>query len=169
MGGYLGGRAGFVETDMTIVTDPEHLEIDAARLANGSFIARTVGSEILIGNRAVRDVDILGRDIKMVEEAEVHELPVALCMAALESEVLVEIEGDDIGERESHAVQLSEFRVEPDGGAAGRQAENDRAVLACTDPDEVSDFDGEGGRGILGGRKNLVRSEEHTSELQSQA
>ena len=70
---------------------------------------------VVVG-RARGDVDVLLRDVDVLEEVLVHEVVVALRMVLRQAHVLVEIEGGDLGEVEPLVlVHPHQFLVKPSG------------------------------------------------------
>ena len=98
MSADLGRGPRFVEADVTVSADAEDLEIDPAGPDDRVFEIETVPLKVLVSNGAVRDVDVPGGDVDVVKQVGVHEVPVALLVLALETEVLVEVEGRHVGE-----------------------------------------------------------------------
>jgi len=102
---------------------------------------------ILLGllrfDRAIGDVDVLGRNVDAIEKGFLHPAPVTLRVVRLHGEVFVEVERYDAREVECGlAVQSDQFAVQADGSGAGRQSEHGgpagRVVLA----DEAFDHQG---------------------------
>ena len=99
------------------------------------LVALTILLHILRFDRAVGDVDVLRRDVDVVEEGLLHPAPVALRVVRLHGIIFIEIEGDDAREVEAGlAVEADQLAVEADWRGAGGQAEDGgpagRVVLA---------------------------------------
>ena len=59
----MAGRAGLVEADVAGAADAQDLQVDAARPADHLLVAGAVFLDILAGDGAVGNVDVLRRDI----------------------------------------------------------------------------------------------------------
>ena len=117
----IGGRGRLVEADVTRAPDAEDLQIDAAGITDGRFVVGAVLRGVL--REAVRDVDVIRRDVEVTEEMLFHEEAVGLRMVRAEAFILVEVERDHRAEAHSvFAVQADEFRVEGQGRGACGQA-----------------------------------------------
>jgi len=70
------GRTGLVEGNVTIGTDTAQEELDAAN--RGDLLLIALALEIQISCVSVKDVDVLGEDINVLEEVAPHERVVRL-------------------------------------------------------------------------------------------
>src|SRR5258708_15584512 len=87
-----GGR--FVESDVAVAADAENLQVDAARIANGLFVGRTILMVVSLDG-AIGDVDVAGRHVHVSEKILMHEMVKTLRMVRREAQVFVEVECDD--------------------------------------------------------------------------
>ena len=88
------GRAGLVESDVTVRADTTDEQVDAACLLDHLLIVPALGHEV--GGITIQDVDVLLRTVDMVEEVTGHEGMVALRMSLGQAHVLVHVEGNYI-------------------------------------------------------------------------
>ncbi len=150
-GAAVARGAGLVEADVTGAADAEELEVDSAGGGDGGFVLLAEGGDGFGGEGAVGDVDVLARDIDVVEEVFVHETVVALELAGVHGEVFVEVEGDDVLEGEIFfLVEADEFGVDGDGGGSGGEAEDGGLVFCGALADEGGDFCGGVEAGVFG-------------------
>ena len=116
------GVAGLVEADVSVVTNAQQLQIDAAPLLDLLLVSAAHGFHIL--SEAVGHDGALLVDVDVLEEILVHEVAVALGMVAGKALVLIQVGGTNAGE-----IQLAGFAaahqlaVERQGGGAGGKAE----------------------------------------------
>ncbi len=133
-------RAGFVEADVSGATDAENLQVDAARPSNLLFVADAIVLGVFGVDGAIGHIDVLWRNVDVIEERLLHPTAIALGVVRLHGEVFVEVEGDDVREVEvGLAVQANEFAVQADGRGAGWQAENGGPAGAVVLADEALD------------------------------
>ena len=131
--------------------DAEQLQVDAAGLLEGALVRVAERGDVVRGQRAVRDVNVGGIDVDVVEQELVHEPAVALKRRRLHGVVLVEVEGDDVGEGEPFpAVQPDQLPVDGHRRRPRGQAEHARPSFAGAAADEARDLAGQGRAGRLG-------------------
>ena len=115
----------FIEPDVSVGTQAEDLEVDAAGSGDGALVAGAFLDRIR--RRAVEEIDLLRPELDAIEEVGVHEAAIAGGVARREAPELVEIEGRHA--REVGAPVLGERRevvIETHRRAPGRQAEHER-------------------------------------------
>jgi hypothetical protein len=148
-------RSGFIESDVSRAADAEDLQIDAAGLVDGPLVSRAVIEDGIHRHRAVRQMDVLRRDVEMLEQLLLHEAEIALAVVASQTVVLIEIEGDDILEAEALlAVEPYEFTIKGNRGAAGGQAQHRFAAGGVPGFDQFLDLARQRGCGLRGGGVN---------------
>src|SRR5258708_35787349 len=86
-----GGR--FVESDVAVAADAADLQVDAARLANGLFVGRTITIVVSLDG-AIGDVAGAGRPGHVSAKILMHEMVKTLRMVRREAQVFVEVECD---------------------------------------------------------------------------
>lgn len=74
--------AGFVEGDVSVVADAEHLHVDSAGRSDGVVIGGAFGFDVL--HQAGGDMDVLRGDIDAVKQVFHHKIVVALRMGMIE-------------------------------------------------------------------------------------
>ena len=133
----LDPRARLVEPDVTGLADAEYLDVDPSGITNRLLVGVSLGGNLVTGDVAARDMDILRANIDLVEEILPHVAVVAVDAVRPHRIVLVEIERHDVGEVQTLlAVEPRELAVDPDRRAAGCQSENcARACLSSLDDD----------------------------------
>jgi hypothetical protein len=132
------------------------LEVEAARLGDLLFVLAGVLRDLVDGEGAVGDVDVLGVDIDEVEEVLVHETVVALELFAGDGVVFVEVKSYHVSEGEIFGlVEADEFGVDADGGGAGGEAEDAGLTKNGFFANEAGDFGGDGDRGLMGFGEDL--------------
>jgi hypothetical protein len=100
------------ETDVAVGADAQDLEVDAAAFLDAMLVPFTEGA--IVGGRAGRDVDVLGRDVDVAEKMFVHEMVIRLGMGDGQADVFVEVEGGDVGEIQlAFFVEADQFLIEP--------------------------------------------------------
>ena len=93
----------------------------------------------------------------MIEKVFIHETNIALQLVGLHGKIFVEIEGDDIGQRQVFfLMHTHQFIVNADGGTPSRQTEDTVLAGFRFAPRGVRDVPGDGDRGITGLRKYLA-------------
>ncbi|MCS4198969.1 hypothetical protein GGP93_000372 [Salinibacter ruber] len=105
--------------------DAEQHEVDSAGLFDLVLVLHAVALHGVRRNVAAGNVDLVRRNVDVVEEVLVHEPVVALQAARVHRVVLVEVKRYHVREVEpvipAHA---DELLVHADGGGPGRQAKN---------------------------------------------
>ena len=86
---FFKGRSGFIEADMTVKTDAEQLEVDAAEgfdecIIFSAFFGKVIGATV--GN-----VGVLATNIDVVKEVGLHKVAVALVVASVKADVFVKV------------------------------------------------------------------------------
>ena len=123
MGAQIKSLARLVEADVAVVADAQQLQIHAAHAADDLIVVLALGLGIQIG--AVRQVDVCGIDVHMVEQVAVHKAPVAFRVLLGQAAVLVQIDGGDLRKIQiSLVVALHQLLVCAHGGAAGSQTQH---------------------------------------------
>src|SRR5262249_10411599 len=121
--------AGFVKADVAGAADAQDLQVDAAGPPDQLLVADAVVLDVAGRHGPVGDVDVLRRDVDVVEEGLAHPAVVAVRVVRLHRVVFVEVESEDAREVEPGLlVQADQFAVQPHGGRAGGQAQDGRAV-----------------------------------------
>ena len=122
------GSAGLVESDVAVDADAAQEQVDAAVRSDLRLIVRALCFQILC--KSIQDIDVLLRNIDMIKEIIMHEVPVALVVLFGKSYILVHVEGNDVLEGNLacliHSYQLI---VDADRGGAGGKAQNERSVF----------------------------------------
>ena len=114
---------GLVESDVTVCSEAENLQVDAAGALDGAIVAAAFTFDV--GRRSVEKVNAAPRDVDVIEQEPLHDGAVAAPIASREAEKFVEIESGQAGAVEtSGAVQRDQLAIERHRGAAGRQAED---------------------------------------------
>ena len=122
--------AGFIEPDMAGATDPQDLDIDAPRFRNSLLVPQAGVLDVTFVHSTIGNMDIVRLNIDQVKEILPHETDVALQFVGLHREVLVQIEGDDIGQGEVFfPMHADQFVVDADRSASRCQSEDTRASL----------------------------------------
>jgi len=91
-----GGKRGegFVECDMSVNTASTQEQVDSA--VRCDFILISLALSLKIGSHTVEYVHILCRNVDMVEEIVMHEVPVALVVLSGQTYIFVHIEGNNV-------------------------------------------------------------------------
>ncbi len=114
---------GFVETDVPIATQPQKLNIDAARINNALFVAATL--HMHIRRSAIGHVGAFLVDIDMLKKMLPHEPSIGLIMRRGQADIFVEVESRDLTEIEPLvAMHADQFLIELQRGASGGEAEH---------------------------------------------
>ena len=112
----------FVERDMSVRADPEHLNI---LLHGRKKRVVSVALRLTIDGFAVLDIRVLKIDIDMIEEVVAHKVNVTLIARIVESRVLVEVDGSDLlVARAVFLVVADHILVKPDRGGSRCESEN---------------------------------------------
>src|SRR3954470_13036040 len=118
-----------VEADVAVGADAEDLQVDAAGRRDRRLVALAFG--LGVGSRAVEEADPLGRQVDAREQVLLHEDAIAAWMSRGNAGELVEVERGRAREVGLPVrVQAGELVIQPDGRAAGREAEHDARALA---------------------------------------
>ncbi len=81
---------------MTVVTDAEDLEVDAAGFFDPLFVFDAVLFDLFLFPLAVGNMAVGGIDIDLPEELFLHKAVIALKGIVVDGVVFVEVEGDDV-------------------------------------------------------------------------
>ena len=134
------GGKGLVESNVAVYTAAAHEQVDTAVGSDLVFVALALCFQIF--SHTVQNVDILSRNVDVVEEIVVHEVPVALVMLSGQTNILVHIEGHNILEGDlTGLVHLDEALVNAQRGGTGGQTQNEGAVF-CVVVDGIGDVVG---------------------------
>ena len=115
---------------MTCSSDPQNLNIDTTQQLNPSFILRTVFADLRFGKGSIRNVNILWRDIDMIEQMFLHKPMIRLQFIRLHRKILIEIKRDNVLERDAiFLVHPDQLVVNSNGCAAGCQTKNTPAFF----------------------------------------
>ena len=115
--------ARFVETDLTVLAHADDHQVD---VAYGQVIRGAVLRNALLGHRTVRNVDILGQDVDVVEEVLVDAEVAALLFGGLDRVELVEaVDGHVLEADLPLLVTFDQFAVETQRGAARRETQDE--------------------------------------------
>ena len=150
--------AGLVEADVPGAADAQELNVDAARLGDLLFVPAAVVVHLLDRQRAIGHVPVAGRDVDQVEQVLAHEADVALQLVRLHRVVFVEVERDDVRERQPFfAVQPHQLVVDADRRAAGRQAQHAIPPLGRPLANQIGNLSGHRLVGLRRMRKHTKR------------
>ena len=135
-----GGGAGarLVESDVPGLPDAQDLEVDATDLRDRPLVLRSV--RFHLGSRDVpaRDVHPLGIDVHVLEQVLPHEPVVAVEALRGHRVVLVQVEGDHLGEIEALvAMEADQLAVDPHRSRSGGQTQDGRAALGAAGADDL--------------------------------
>jgi len=115
-------RAGFVEGEVTVATQAEHGEIEAAGGADRGFVARALGVEV--GRARVGGEVVAAREVDAFDQVLAQEAHEGAGVVVREAGVLVEVEGARVRERDALAlVERCDFPIHRDHRRAGRERE----------------------------------------------
>ena len=87
-------RAGLIESNMPGTANAQNLQINAARVPYGKFIASTEVCYLILRTCSVRNMNVGGIDIDVFKEMLLHEASVALQLFWTHRPVLIKVEGD---------------------------------------------------------------------------
>lgn len=105
-------RGRLIEADMSSPSDSEDLQVDASIELNLLLVVLAELYDRFPRDLAVGDVDVLSRDIDVVEQVQIHVVVVGLGVVALDRIVLVQIEGHYVLETElASLVHLHQLAV----------------------------------------------------------
>ena len=79
---------------MAVDADAAQEQVDAAVRSDLRLIVRALCFQILC--KSIQDIDVLLRNIDMIKEIIMHEVPVALVVLFGKSYILVHVEGNDV-------------------------------------------------------------------------
>ena len=123
-GAAVEAAARLVEGDVSVGTDASHEEVDATSFLNHLLVVGALGSKVL--GVAVKDMDVLLRDVDVVEEVGSHEAVVALGMTLRQTYILIHVEGENVLEAyAAFLVCLDEGLIGANGAAASGQTEDE--------------------------------------------
>src|SRR5262249_60071141 len=123
-------RCRLVEADVTVAADAKDLQINSAGVLD-RLLVRVAVAVVVPFDCAVRNMNVLLRNIDAREEMLAHEKAKALRMCPRKAEIFVEVKGDDTGEVERLlAVQARQFLVHADCRTAGSQAQTRIGISA---------------------------------------
>ena len=141
-------RSRFVESDVPRTADTQKLEIQAAVRLDLHVVVGTVLFQFVQRHIAVRDVDVFGQDVDMVEQMLVHEGPVALGIVAGQAVVLVQVERYHPGKGQAFLlVHADQLRIHPHGRTSRSQAQHGHLSLGIAVADDGRDLFGHRHRG----------------------
>jgi hypothetical protein len=148
VGPGLSRGPGLVEPDVPAPSDPQELEVDAPGAPDRLLVGLAIPIQVVAGDGAVGDVDVLRGNVDVLEEVLPHETDVAVGAVRLHGVVLVQVEGHDPGDA--------------DGGGSGRQAQDGMTPLGVPLPDDGGDAAGHGPGHVL-----VAVHDDHRDVLQS--
>ena len=150
---------------MSGAADAQQLQIEAARRFHGPLVRFAKPVQVADGERAVGNVDVRRLDIDMVEQVLLHEADVALPLVGLHRPVLIQIEGDDVAERQPFALmQADQFAIDAGRRRAGSQPQHAHSPLGLRTADERGNFVGDGGAGGVGRGEDMGRNARAASD-----
>ena len=115
--------AGLIEADVAIVADSQQLQVNAARLPDGSIVG--AGGSLRVGGVSIRDVDVFRRHVDMAEQLLPHEEMVGAGMLRRKALVFIQIEADGPGKiKITRLVHGNQVLVGAHGRGAGGKAKN---------------------------------------------
>ena len=136
----LGAGPGVVESDVTRATDPEQDHVQSASCCNLLLVGITIGPDFFSLQVSSGNMDILPRDIHVVEEVLPHEPMIALQRIRLHGIVFVQVERGDVREIEAFfLVHQDQMLVYPDGRATSWKSQNNVLIGCSPFPDQVCD------------------------------
>src|SRR6478736_3697144 len=135
-------------------SNAENLNIDPARSQDLAFVLLAVGKHFRTRNEAVRYVNIFRRNINVIEKLHLHKAAVTLRMMRWQPIVFIEIEGNNVPEREPFvAVQSDQFSVKFDRSRTSSESEDNRSVLVPPTTNQESDRNRYYANGSIGALK----------------
>src|SRR5689334_5861947 len=93
-------RSRLIKSNMTIITYPEYLQIDSARILDLFFIFQALSFYIILLDFPIGDMNVLWINIYVIEQVCAHETIIALQRIIINWIVLVKIKCDNIFETE---------------------------------------------------------------------
>ncbi len=138
--------ARLVESDVARLADAEQLEIDAAGRANRLLVRGARFRDALAGGHTLGDVNVLLRDIHVLEKILPHVPVIAVGAVGRHRVVLVEIERDDVRKIDvAGLVAADQLFIDPEGRAPRRETEHRTALGARLALNDFDDPFGDGG------------------------
>ena len=132
-----------IETDVTVSSDAEKLEIDSAGSCDSRIVFLTFNLNVLC--ETVRDMGVFLFDVDAVEEIVLHEITVALVVFGRERIVFVKVVALYILEIDFAVfIHFDELFVKTDGRRAGCKTENAVGLLVDLSGDDLSRLHAEG-------------------------
>ena len=102
--------AGFVKCDVAVFSDAAEEKVYFSISFDGLFIGIAF-FDVVFGH-SVKHMDVSLGNINMLKEIFVHKMTIALRVSAVEADIFVHIEGDDIGKGElAFLVHFNQFTV----------------------------------------------------------
>ena len=124
-GARAGAGAGLVEADVPGLSDPQDLEVDAARVLDGMLVVAAVRLDLVPRQVAARDVHVLRIEVYVLEEILPHEPVVAVQAVRSHRVVLVEVEGHDVRKIEAFlTMEPDQLAVDADRRRAGSEPQH---------------------------------------------
>ena len=112
---------------MTILTYTTHEKVNSASLGDFCLICRTLCNKVIC--ISVEDIDILLRNVNMIEEVTSHERVIAFRMLLRKAYILIHVECNDILERYlTSLIHLDKLLIGSDRSTSGRKSKNERLV-----------------------------------------
>ena len=156
-GAAAAARTGFVETDVPRATYAQDLYVDATHAVDFFFVLPAAFVDIFFGQRAVGNVDVAFGNVEVIEQMLVHKSNIALQLLGRHRVVFVEIEGDDVLEREAVLlVHPYEFIVDFGRRTARGQAKDTRLAGIGPLTNQLGNLLGDVDASIACVRKNLA-------------
>ena len=125
--GEVSGRieliTGLVEADVTVLTDTQNLQVNAAQRGNQRLVASALGSAVL--GQTVGNIGVCLVDVDMVKQMVVHEIAIALIVIGGDGVVFIQIDGADSGEIQlAGLILLDQAGIHTLGGGAGGKTQH---------------------------------------------
>ena len=119
-----GVRTRLVEADLSVLADADNHQID---LAGGTVVGIAILRNLVLGDRSVGNVDVLGLDVDVVEELLVDAVVAALLLVRADRVELVETEYGHVAEADLPGLVASyQLVVEAQGRTSGGDAQHER-------------------------------------------
>ena len=135
---------------MARAADTEDLEIDATRGFDFALVTLAHGADVVFGRETIGNMRVRRIDINAIEEMLAHEAVVTLQIGWLHRPVFVEVEGDDVLERQAFfTMESHELVVHAGRRRTSREAEDALFAGASFRANEVGDFARDGGGDVL--------------------
>ncbi len=153
-GPAMARRARLVEADVPAAADPQNLQVDAPRPPDLLLVAGTVFLHLRMADGAVRNVDVRGRDIDVVEKNLLHPEAITVRIVRRHRKIFVQVECDDAGEIQAgFLVQADELAIQSDRRRAGGQTQHRGPARRIILPDQAFDHQGQVPRSLHARRK----------------